>query len=100
MKNPESNLPSAKSIHATKINNRLILLHGPNGSAKTSIIQSIMTAWSVIQKNPRCSYTFNWIFPVERYTKGGMGMNTYSTSHKQIPALPNSKTKKSLVKSL
>ncbi len=43
---------------------RLVLLHGPNGSAKTSFVQSLaraMVAYS--QADDGAVYTFNWIFP-------------------------------------
>lgn len=43
--------------------NKIILLHGPNGSAKTSIISAIMTAMEDYSKLPEGAvYTFNWIF--------------------------------------
>jgi predicted Ser/Thr protein kinase len=29
------------------------------------------------------TYTFNWIFPAENLTKGGMGLNTYTTAQKE-----------------
>jgi serine protein kinase len=70
-----------KAFTRQRINNRLILLHGPNGSAKTSIIQSLMGGLERYSKQPEGAvYTLNWIFPIERYTKGGMGMNTYPTT--------------------
>jgi predicted Ser/Thr protein kinase len=60
-------------------NNKLILLHGPNGSAKSSIIHALMGSLERYSKQPEGSlYTFNWIFPVERYTKGGIGLG-YTT---------------------
>jgi predicted Ser/Thr protein kinase len=43
--------------------NKIILLHGPNGSAKTSIINAIMLAMEAYSKLPEGAlYTFNWIF--------------------------------------
>ena len=29
-------------------------------------------------------YSVNWIFPLERYTKGGMGLNTYPTAKEPV----------------
>ena len=62
------------------VNNKLVLLHGPNGSAKSSIIQALMAGLEHYSNEPEGAlYTFNWIFPLERYTKGGIGLNTYSS---------------------
>jgi serine protein kinase len=53
-------------------NNKLILLHGPNGSAKSSIIQSIMAGMERYSKTPEGAvYSFNWIFPLDKIAKGG-----------------------------
>jgi len=43
--------------------NKIILLHGPNGSAKTSLNASIMLAVEEYSKLPQGAvYTFNWLF--------------------------------------
>lgn len=43
--------------------NKIVLLHGPNGSAKTSLIASIMAAVEDYSKKPEgTTYTFNWLF--------------------------------------
>ncbi len=61
------------------INNKLILLHGPNGSAKSSIVQCIMKGLEHYSETPDgAMYRFNWIFPVDRAVKGGLGLGTYS----------------------
>lgn len=66
-----------KTFSRLGINNRLLLLHGPNGSAKTSMILSIMGGLERYSREPNGAiYTFNWVFPVERYTKGGIGITT------------------------
>ncbi len=47
--------------------NKLILLHGPNGSAKTSTVESIafgMQRYSETEQG--AVYRFNWIFPTEK----------------------------------
>lgn len=47
--------------------NKLILLHGPNGSAKTSTIEAIafgMQRYSELEAG--AVYNFNWIFPTDR----------------------------------
>src|SRR5262249_16069804 len=61
------------------INNKLVLLHGPNGSAKSSLIHSLMGGierYSLEREG--ALYTFGWVFPIERYTKSAIGLNTYS----------------------
>ncbi len=56
-------------------NNKMILLHGPNGSAKSSIIHSIMTGMERYSRLPEgAQYSYNWIFPNESMTKGKMGL--------------------------
>ncbi len=68
-----------KSFARQGFNNKLILLHGPNGSAKSSIVHSMMQGLERYSKEPAGAvYSINWIFPIERYTKGSMGINTYA----------------------
>jgi predicted Ser/Thr protein kinase len=72
-----------KAFARQGLNNKLILLHGPNGSAKSSLIHSIMGGLERYSKEPAgAAYTLNWIFPIERYTKSGIGINTYPSSSK------------------
>ena len=69
-----------KSFARQGINNKLILLHGPNGSSKSSLVRALMAGMERYSLKPEGAiYTFNWIFPIERYTKGGIGLNTPST---------------------
>jgi serine protein kinase len=54
--------------------NRLILLHGPNGSAKSTFVgclQRGMEHYSTLDEG--ALYRFNWIFPSQKLTKGGIG---------------------------
>lgn len=47
--------------------NKLIMLHGPNGSAKTSTIESIAHAMQVYSElDAGAVYRFNWVFPVDK----------------------------------
>jgi predicted Ser/Thr protein kinase len=56
-------------------NNKLILLHGPNGSAKSSLIQALMSGMERYSHTPEGAvYTFNWVFPHEKVTKGALGL--------------------------
>lgn len=49
------------------IANKLVFLHGPNGSAKSSTIEAISHAMQKYSETDEgVVYRFNWIFPVER----------------------------------
>lgn len=53
---------------------RLILLHGPNGSAKTSIIHCITRAAEAYSATEEGAlYTLNWVFPSSKVQKGAIG---------------------------
>lgn len=57
------------------LNNRLILLHGPNGSAKSTLISAFMEGLGDYSHTPEGAlYTFSWIFPVDRVTRGSLGI--------------------------
>jgi len=56
--------------------NRLILLHGPNGSAKSTFVATVQRAmehYSTLEEG--ALYRFNWIFPSQKLTKGGIGFS-------------------------
>src|SRR5438128_268839 len=54
--------------------NKLILLHGPNGRAKSSIVAAIKRALEdYSRKEEGQLYRFNWIFPSEKLVKGSIG---------------------------
>ncbi|MDP9000109.1 MAG: serine protein kinase PrkA [Myxococcota bacterium] len=54
--------------------NRLVLLHGPNGSAKSTIAQCMMAAlenYSTLDEG--ALYRFNWVFPSQKTIRGSLG---------------------------
>jgi predicted Ser/Thr protein kinase len=54
--------------------NKLILLHGPNGSAKSTIVAAIQRALEDYSRNPEGAlYRYNWVFPSEKLGKGAIG---------------------------
>jgi predicted Ser/Thr protein kinase len=54
--------------------NRLILLHGPNGSAKSTFISCVQRAMEHYSaQEAGALYRFNWIFPVQKLVRGGIG---------------------------
>jgi serine protein kinase len=58
-------------------NNKLILLHGPNGSAKSSIISCLMrAAEEYSHTDSGALYRFNWIFPIDKYLKQSLGLGS------------------------
>jgi predicted Ser/Thr protein kinase len=72
---------SLRTFQRQGFNNKLILLHGPNGSAKTSLIQALMTGMERYSRtNEGATYTFNWIFPHEKVTKGSFGLAAQSSA--------------------
>jgi serine protein kinase len=61
--------------------NKLILLHGPNGSSKSSTIDAIasgLQAYSHTQEG--CVYRFHWIFPMDKHVPASNRWNPYSGS--------------------
>ncbi|HEY6180286.1 MAG TPA: hypothetical protein VIX73_37850 [Kofleriaceae bacterium] len=54
--------------------NKLILLHGPNGSAKSTFIRCLgrgLEHYSTLDEG--ALYRFSWIFPTQKHTRGGIG---------------------------
>jgi len=54
--------------------NRLVLLHGPNGSAKSTIVACVMRAlehYSTLDRG--ALYRFNWVFPSSKTLRGSLG---------------------------
>lgn len=60
-------------VRAGRIN-KLILLHGPNGSAKSSLVDALKAGMEHYSRHDDGAlYTFNWIFPTEKLVKGAIG---------------------------
>jgi len=60
---------------------RLIMLHGPNGSAKSSIIHCLQHAMEAYSRTPEGAlYRYAWIFPSEKVVKGRLGFDASSSS--------------------
>ena len=57
-------------------NNKFLLLVGPNGSSKSSIVRKIMKgAEEYSQTEEGALYTFSWVFPIENLVKGTLGLS-------------------------
>ena len=56
-------------------NNKFILLVGPNGSSKSSMIKKIMLSAEDYSCTDEGSlFTFSWIFPIDQFVKGSLGL--------------------------
>ncbi|MEM7155311.1 MAG: serine protein kinase PrkA [Myxococcota bacterium] len=56
--------------------NKLVLLHGPNGSAKSTLLESMQRALEVYSRTERGAlYRFAWVFPNRRQSTGGIGFS-------------------------
>jgi serine protein kinase len=68
--------------------NRLILTHGPNGSAKSTIAACVMRAienYSTLEEG--ALYRFHWVFPNTKTVRGSIGFSE-SREPGQAPAAP------------
>lgn len=61
--------------------NKLVLLHGPNGSAKSTFISCIARALvDYSKRDDGALYTFSWIFPTSKVSKGRFGFETVESA--------------------
>ncbi len=57
-------------------NNKFILLIGPNGSSKSSLIKKIMLSTEDYAASDEGSlFSFSWIFPIDQFVKGSLGLS-------------------------
>jgi serine protein kinase len=85
-------------------NNKFILLVGPNGSSKSSLVRKLMKGAELYsQSDAGRLYTFSWIFPIDTFVKGSLGLaatpastdlNTFAyLEDKEVNAILNSELK-------
>jgi serine protein kinase len=61
-------------------NNKFLLLVGPNGSAKSSLIKKMMmAAENYSETDEGALYSYSWIFPIDTYIKGSLGLSSKAT---------------------
>ncbi|MBP9673661.1 MAG: hypothetical protein KBD63_01070 [Bacteriovoracaceae bacterium] len=71
-------------------NNKFLLLIGPNGSAKTTLIRKIMEGLEDYSKlEEGALHTFSWIFPIDTFVKGGLGLSQNITTDKTLMSYAN-----------
>ena len=65
--------------------NKLLLLHGPNGSAKTTFLDAVMGALEAYsQTDGGALYRFSWVFPNKTARSGGIGFGTSAWAGDEI----------------
>lgn len=58
-------------------NNKFILLVGPNGSSKSSLIKKMMLAAEDYSSTDEGSlFSFSWVFPIDQFVKGSLGLSS------------------------
>ena len=58
-------------------NNKFLLLVGPNGSSKSSLIKKLMKGAEDYSRIEQGSlFTFSWVFPIDQFTKGSLGLTS------------------------
>ncbi len=56
---------------------RFILLHGPNGSSKSTITEMVSRGMEWYSARPEgAAYRFNWIFPTQKLSRSGIGFGS------------------------
>ncbi len=66
-------------------NNKFILLIGPNGSSKSSLIKKIMlSAEDYSFTDEGALFSFSWIFPIDQFVKGSLGLSSVSGGERNI----------------
>lgn len=57
-------------------NNKFILLVGPNGSSKSSLVKKIMlSAEDYAATDEGSLFSFSWVFPIDQFVKGSLGLS-------------------------
>ncbi|HLE10992.1 MAG TPA: hypothetical protein VI754_07060 [Bacteriovoracaceae bacterium] len=73
-----------KNFQEEGLNNKFILLVGPNGSAKSSLVRKFMKGAEEYSNLPEGElFTFSWIFPIDNFVKGTLGLSNNAQS-KQV----------------
>lgn len=67
--------------------NKLILLHGPNGSAKSSLVAALFSGLERYSRETEGAlYRFSWIFPSEKLVKGSIGFGDEKKPQQALPS--------------
>ncbi|MBT3584035.1 MAG: hypothetical protein HN509_03935 [Halobacteriovoraceae bacterium] len=75
-----------KNFEEEGFNNKFILLVGPNGSSKSSLVSKFMKgAEEYSAQDEGALFSFSWIFPLEHYIKGSVGLSTEKVT-REVPS--------------
>lgn len=67
--------------------NKLLLLYGPNGSAKSTMLESMQRALEAYSRTEKGAvYRFAWIFPTRRHEGGDIGFGESSALREAVGA--------------
>ncbi len=73
----ESLIQNILNFKEEGFNNKFILLVGPNGSSKSSLVRKIMKGLEIYSSTDQGSlYSFSWIFPIDNFIKGSLGLGS------------------------
>ncbi len=65
--------------------NKLVLLHGPNGSSKSSIVDALGRGLEVYSRKAEgVLYKINWVFPSEKIAKSSIGFGEKIGPHGEL----------------
>ena len=71
-------------VRAGRIN-KLILLHGPNGSAKSTLVNALKEGMEEYSRLPQGAlYRIAWVFPSEKLIKGSIGFGERDTGQTEV----------------
>lgn len=69
-------LQNLRNFEEEGFNNKFLLLVGPNGSSKSSLVKKIMKgAEQYSLTDEGALYTFSWVFPINTVVKGTLGLS-------------------------
>jgi predicted Ser/Thr protein kinase len=71
-------------VRAGRIN-KLILLHGPNGSAKSTLVNALKEGMEAYSRQPQGAlYRIAWVFPSEKLIKGSIGFGERDSGQEEV----------------
>ncbi len=71
-------------VRAGRIN-KLILLHGPNGSAKSTLVNALKEGMEAYSRLPQGAlYRIAWVFPSEKLIKGSIGFGERDSGQEEV----------------
>ncbi len=79
LKVQQSILQNIQNFEEEGYNNKFLLLVGPNGSSKSSIVRKLIKgAEEYSETDEGKLFTFSWIFPIDNFIKGTLGLNQHN----------------------